>query len=55
MVERKICPETKPCIAISVKVKWAKELYPDLELDSDESPLLFKAQLFALTGVEPHR
>lgn len=38
-----------------VKVKWAKELYPDLDLDASESPLLFKAQLFALTGVEPHR
>ena len=44
-----------PYVVIPVKVKWAKELYPDLDLDSDESPLLFKAQLFALTGVEPHR
>ncbi|GAB0093515.1 Ubiquitin carboxyl-terminal hydrolase [Sergentomyia squamirostris] len=39
----------------SVKVKWGKELYPDVVVDTDEEPLLFKAQLFALTGVAPER
>ena len=24
-------------------------------MDTDEEPIVFKAQLFALTGVEPHR
>ena len=38
-----------------VKVKWGKENYPDIELNTDEPPLLFKAQLFALTGVQPER
>lgn len=38
-----------------MKVKWGKELYPDVEVDTDEAPLLFKAQLFALTGVQPER
>lgn len=38
-----------------VKVKWGKESYPDVEVDTDEAPLLFKAQLFALTGVQPER
>ena len=30
-------------------------MYPDIELNTEESPMVFKAQLFALTGVEPHR
>lgn len=38
-----------------VKVKWGKELYPDIELDTGEPPMVFRAQLFALTGVQPHR
>lgn len=38
-----------------VKVKWGKEVYPDLEINTDEPPLVFKAQLFALTGVNPVR
>ncbi|KAG5896401.1 hypothetical protein JTB14_022489 [Gonioctena quinquepunctata] len=38
-----------------VKVKWGKEAYPDIEVNTDEPPLLFKAQLFALTGVQPER
>ena len=38
-----------------MKVKWGKELYPDIELDTAEPPMVFKAQLFALTGVQPHR
>lgn len=33
-----------------VKVKWNKETY-DLELDTNESPSVFKAQIFALTSV----
>lgn len=38
-----------------VKVKWGKENYPDVEVNTDEDPLVFKAQLFALTGVQPER
>lgn len=38
-----------------MKVKWGKEIYPDIELNTEEPPLLFKAQLFALTGVQPER
>ncbi|XP_063225265.1 ubiquitin carboxyl-terminal hydrolase 14 [Bacillus rossius redtenbacheri] len=41
--------------AYKVKVKWGKETYPDVEANTDEDPLLFKAQLFALTGVQPER
>lgn len=39
----------------TVNVKWGKEKYKDLECNTDEPPLVFKAQLFALTGVEPNR
>ncbi|XP_013097943.1 ubiquitin carboxyl-terminal hydrolase 14 [Stomoxys calcitrans] len=38
-----------------VKVKWGREVFPDIELNTDEQPILFKAQLFALTGVQPER
>lgn len=38
-----------------VNVKWGKEMYPGIELDTAEPPMVFKAQLFALTGVQPHR
>ncbi|XP_002069296.3 ubiquitin carboxyl-terminal hydrolase 14 isoform X1 [Drosophila willistoni] len=39
----------------TVKVKWARELYHDVVVNTDERPILFKAQLFALTGVHPER
>jgi len=38
-----------------VKVKWGKELYKDVEVNTDDDPLVFKAQLFCLTGVQPQR
>lgn len=38
-----------------VNVKWGKELFSDLELNTQESPLVFKAQMFALSGVTPER
>ncbi|XP_011190703.2 ubiquitin carboxyl-terminal hydrolase 14 [Zeugodacus cucurbitae] len=41
--------------AYKVKVKWGRELFPDIEANTDEEPMLFKAQLFALTGVHPDR
>ena len=39
----------------SVKVKWGKELYPDVEVNTSEEPLVLKAQIYALTGVKPER
>ncbi|KAH9523744.1 Ubiquitin carboxyl-terminal hydrolase 14 [Bulinus truncatus] len=38
-----------------VHVKWGKEKFSDVECNTDESPELFKAQLFALSGVQPSR
>lgn len=36
-------------------VKWGKEKFSDVELNIDEPPLVFKAQLFAICGVQPER
>jgi len=41
--------------AYKIKVKWGKEVYQDVEVNTDEEPMVFKAQLFALTGVQPER
>ncbi|XP_012938302.1 ubiquitin carboxyl-terminal hydrolase 14 [Aplysia californica] len=38
-----------------VNVKWGKEKFTDVECNTDEPPELFKAQLFALSGVQPTR
>ncbi|RUS69850.1 hypothetical protein EGW08_022389 [Elysia chlorotica] len=38
-----------------VNVKWGKERFTDVECNTDEPPELFKAQLFALSGVQPAR
>lgn len=40
--------------AFPVSVKWGKEKY-DVEANTDEAPIVFKSQLFALTGVQPER
>ena len=39
----------------TVRVKWGKETFPDIELDTGETPEVFRAQVFALTGVQPSR
>lgn len=38
-----------------VNVKWGKEKFDAIELNTEEPPMVFKAQLFALTGVQPER
>lgn len=38
-----------------VNIKWGKELYHDIECNLQEPPIIFKAQMFALTGVQPER
>uniref|UniRef100_A0A6Q2X7Y9 Ubiquitin carboxyl-terminal hydrolase n=1 Tax=Esox lucius TaxID=8010 RepID=A0A6Q2X7Y9_ESOLU len=39
----------------TVNVKWGKEKFDGIELNTEEPPMVFKAQLFALTGVQPER
>jgi len=41
--------------AFKVKVKWGRQTFTDVELNTDEEPIVFKAQLYALTGVHPQR
>ena len=36
-------------------MKWGKEKFTAVECNMDETPELFKAQLFALSGVQPDR
>lgn len=40
---------------VRVSIKHGKDSYPDVEVNLEESPLVFKSQLFALTGVPPDR
>lgn len=42
-------------VLFAVTVKWGKEKFEGVELNTDEPPMVFKAQLFALTGVQPAR
>ncbi|OVA08495.1 Ubiquitin domain [Macleaya cordata] len=39
----------------TVSVKWQKELFPAVEIDTSLPPLVFKSQLYDLTGVPPER
>ena len=39
----------------SVNVKWGKEKFEGVQLNTDEPPMVFKMQLFSLTSVAPER
>ncbi|KAF7124064.1 hypothetical protein RHSIM_Rhsim12G0204700 [Rhododendron simsii] len=39
----------------TVSVKWQKETFPGVEIDTTQSPYVFKCQLYDLTGVPPER
>lgn len=38
-----------------VNIKWQKNKFADVECNTDESPEVFKASLFSLTGIPPER
>lgn len=38
-----------------VNIKWGREIFKEVELNTEEDPMVFKAQLYALTGVAPQR
>ncbi|XP_057802751.1 ubiquitin carboxyl-terminal hydrolase 7-like isoform X3 [Salvia miltiorrhiza] len=38
-----------------VTVKWQKEVFSNMEIDTTEPPYVFKRQLYDLTGVPPER
>lgn len=39
----------------TIKVKWSKQIFDDVTIDTTEPPQLFKSQLWTLTGVPPTR
>ncbi|CAD6238280.1 unnamed protein product [Miscanthus lutarioriparius] len=39
----------------TVSVKWQKEVFPGIEIDTSQPPIVFKSQLYTLTGVPPER
>lgn len=39
----------------TVSVKWQKKVFPAVEIDTSQPPLVFKCQLYDLTGVAPER
>eukprot|EP00798_Chlamydomonas_sp_ICE-L_P028982 gene28982-32170_t len=40
---------------VNVSIKWGKENFPNVEADLEQSPMVFKSQVFTLTGVPPDR
>ena len=42
-------------MSVKVTVKWNKETYNDVEVDTSQPPVTLKMQLFSLTGVPPER
>ena len=48
-------PTFKASFFLAVNIKWGKEKFENVEVDMSEPPEVFKAQLFALSGVPPER
>lgn len=40
---------------ILVNVKWGKQKFESVEVNTDEAPEVFQAQMFALSSVPPER
>jgi hypothetical protein len=40
---------------MKVNVKWGKELFSDIDVDTTQPPMVLKSQLFTLSGVPPER
>jgi hypothetical protein len=36
-------------------VKWQKQIFPGIQIDTSQPPIVFKTQLYTLTGVPPER
>jgi len=49
------CLTDKKMPQFEVTVKWGKEKFPKVGINTDENPEVFRAQLFALTNVPPER
>ena len=44
-----------PFIPYKVNVKWGKQKFEGVEVNTDEAPEVFQAQMFALSSVPPER
>ena len=42
-------------LSFLVNVKWGKQKFESVEVNTDEAPEVFQAQMFALSGVPPER
>lgn len=40
---------------MKVNVKWGKELFTDVEIDTSQPPIVFKSQLYTLSNVPPEK
>lgn len=40
---------------VHLNVKWGKKMFRDVEADTEQPPLVFKSQLYTLSGVPPER
>ncbi|KAI5001086.1 hypothetical protein ZWY2020_011045 [Hordeum vulgare] len=40
---------------LTVCIKWQKQVFPGIEIDTSQPPVVFKTQLYTLTGVPPER
>ncbi len=45
-------PLSMPPFCCTVRVKWGKQKFEAVELNTDEPPTLLKTQLFSLSGTE---
>ncbi|RLN23631.1 hypothetical protein C2845_PM07G12620 [Panicum miliaceum] len=48
-------PHHRTAAMPTVSVKWQKEVFPGIEIDTSQPPIVFKSQLYTLTGVPPER
>ncbi|EMS46093.1 Ubiquitin carboxyl-terminal hydrolase 6 [Triticum urartu] len=42
-------------VGSDVCIKWQKQVFPGIEIDTSQPPMVFKTQLYTLTGVPPER
>lgn len=42
-------------LCVLVNIKWGKEKFESVHVNTDEPPLVFKATIFSLSGVQPDR
>lgn len=44
-----------PNASYTITVKWGKQIFKEVVVDTCETPEVFKSQLWTLTGIPPHR